>query len=147
MKNTKDLTILNILLENARLSFREISKKAKVSVVTVINRVRDLEKRGILKAYTAELDYEKLGYDVQAVIHLRIAQGKMLESQRTLAGDSNVFAVYDITGDFDSMVIAKFKSRRGLDTFLKKIQKYEFIKRSKTTLILNTIKEKNIKVE
>ena len=147
MIKPKDQKILNLLLENSRQSFREIAKKAGVSVVTVINRVKELEKDKVIKAYTAELDYEKLSYDVQAIIQLRIAKGKLFEVEKRIATEPNVFAVYDTTGDFDALVIAKFKSRKSLDTFLKKIQRYDFVQRTETKLILNTIKEKNIKVE
>ena len=107
--NPKDKTLLNILLDNSRLSFREIAKKAKVSVVTAINRVKQLEKQKIIKTYTTELDYDKLGYDVQAIISLRISRGKLHEVEKKVAHHPNVFAVYDVTGGFDAVVIAKFK--------------------------------------
>ena len=58
----------------------------------------------------------------------------------------NVFAVYDITGSSDVIILAKFKNRRAIDLFLKKIQTIEYIERTETNLILNTIKEENINV-
>ncbi|RMF04981.1 Lrp/AsnC family transcriptional regulator, partial [Candidatus Woesearchaeota archaeon] len=61
-----------------------------------------------------------------------------------IAADPHVTAVYDNTGDFDATVIAKFKNRRGLDSFLKKIQTYDFVERTETRMILNTIKEDTI---
>ncbi|MEK6845194.1 MAG: Lrp/AsnC family transcriptional regulator [Nanoarchaeota archaeon] len=142
--NPKDQKLINLLLENSRLSFRELARKAGISVVTVINRVRELEKEGIIKSYTAELDYEKLGYDVLAMILLRISKGKLFEVEKKVAIHPNVFAVYDVTGHFDCLIIAKFNSRKALDIFLKKIQAYDFVERTETSLVLNTIKEKNI---
>ncbi len=142
--NPKDQKILNLLLENSRLSFRELAKKAGISVVTVINRVRELEKESIIKGYTAELDYEKLGYDVLAMILLRISKGKLFEVEKKISIHPNVFAVYDVTGHFDCLIIAKFNNRKALDVFLKKIQAYDFVERTETSLVLNTIKEKNI---
>ena len=147
MKSDKEKKIMNILLENSRLSYREIAKKAKVSVVTVMNRVKELEKRGIIKQYMVELDYEKLGYDVQAIIEIRISKGKLFEVEKKIAKHPNVFAVYDTTGHFDAVMVTKFKSRRSLDSFLKKIQAYDFVERTETKLILNTIREKPIQVE
>jgi DNA-binding Lrp family transcriptional regulator len=141
-----DRKILNVLLENSRLSYREIAKKAGVSVVTIMKRVKELEKQKVIKSYTAELDYELLGFDVSAVIKMRISKGMLFEVEKKIAVDPHVFAVYDVTGDFDSIIIAKFKSRRAMDSFLKKIQTYEFVERTETVLVLNTIKEKNIKV-
>lgn len=137
----KDTAILKVLTENSRLSFREIAKKTGISVVTVINRIKEMEKQKIIKRYVPELDYEKLGYEVQAIIQLRISRGKLFEVEKTIAKLPNVFAVYDVTGDFDSMILAKFRNRKGLDSFLKKIQTYDFIERTETKLILNIIKE------
>ncbi|MDP7080334.1 MAG: Lrp/AsnC ligand binding domain-containing protein [Candidatus Undinarchaeales archaeon] len=59
----------------------------------------------------------------------------------------HVFTVYDVTGHFDVVIIAKLKNRKSMDAFLKNIQTYEFIERTETNLILNEIKEKSIKVE
>ena len=147
MIKPKEVEIVNILLKDARLSAREIAAKVGVSVVTVLSKMKELENQGIIKNYTADLDYEKLGYDVHAIIRLQITKGKLFEVENKIAIHPNVFAVYDVTGEFDALVIAKFKSRKLLDSFLKKIQTYDFVQRTETQLILNTIKERNIKVE
>ena len=141
-----DRKILNVMLDNSRLSYRKIAKKVGVSVVTILKRVKQLEKEKIINNYTADLDYEKLGYDVSVIIKMRISKGKLFKVEKKIATDPHVFAVYDVTGDFDSMIIAKFKSRKSMDVVVKKIQTYEFVERTETILILNTIKEKHIKV-
>ena len=137
-----DKQLVNILLQNSRLSAREIARKMGISTVTVLKRMRELQEGMVLKGFTAELDYEKLGYDVQAIISLRISKGKLFEVEQKIAVEPQVFAVYDVTGNFDCVVIAKFQSRKMLDSFLKKIQTYDFIERTETKLILNTLKEK-----
>src|SRR3989338_1444679 len=118
-----DGKILDALLEDSRLSYRQLAAKAGVSVATAMNRVKRLEKEGVIKGYTAVLDYEKLGYDIDAVISLNISKGKLFEVENRIAGNPAVAAVFDVTGDFDSTIIAKFRNRRALDAFLKKIQK------------------------
>ena len=142
-----DKKILNILMENSRLSYREIAKKAGVSAVTALKRVKELEKENIIRSYDTRIDYEGLGYDVQVIIQMRIAKGKLFNVERKIAVDKHVFAVYDMTGAFDAMIIAKFKNRKSLDSFLKKIQGYDFVERTRTNLILHTITERRIKVE
>lgn len=141
--NTK---LINVLLEDSRLSCRNISKKMNASVVTVIKHMKALQEQGIIRRYTVDVDYEKLGYDVQAIISLRISKGKLLDVEKKIAVHPNVFAVYDTTGNFDALIIAKFKTRKALDNFLKKIQTYDFVERTETKVILNTIKEKHIQV-
>jgi len=141
-----DKKLLNVLQEDARLSYRQIAKRVKVSVATVMHRVKKLEKSGIIKRYSALLDFDKLGYDVQVIIDIRVSEGKLFQVERKIATHPNVYAVYDNTGHFDATIIAKFKNRRSMDNFLKKIQSYEFVERTETKLILNTIKEEGIRV-
>lgn len=146
MADNKDLRLVNILQANSRLSCREIAKRSSMSVVTVINRLKDMEEQKVIRGYSADLDYDKLGFDVTAIIKLRISKGKLFEVENKIATEHCVFAVYDITGNFDCLVLAKFKSSKALDQFLKKIQKYDFVVRTETNLVLNTIVEKKIMV-
>lgn len=139
-----DKKITNVLIENSRLSLRQVAKKSKVSVATAMHHMKRLEKEGIIKKYSAELDYEKAGYDVEVIIEVRISKGRLFEVEKKIASNPNVFAVYDITGSFDAVILARFPTRRLMDNFLKKLQTYEFVERTETKLILNTIKEENI---
>ena len=139
-----DKKILNIIVENSRLSLRQIAKKAGVSVATVMHHIKALEKEGIIRKYTAKLDYEKMGYDVEVMIEIRVSKGRLLDVEKKIAMDPNVFAVYDVTGAFDVLVLARFPTRRKMDNFLKRIQTYEFVERTETRLILRTMKEENI---
>ncbi|MAE42286.1 AsnC family transcriptional regulator [Candidatus Woesearchaeota archaeon] len=146
LSNT-DKKILNILIENSRLSLRQIAKKAKVSVATVMHHLKKLEQEQIITKYTLMMDYEKLGYDVEAAIEMRISKAKSITVLKKIAFHPNIFGVYDITGDFDALVLARFPTRKKLDEFLKKIQSFDFVERIKTMVILNTIKEEKIGVE
>jgi len=139
-----DKNILSVLLDDSRLSYRQIAKKTGVSVATIMNRVNSLSKEGIIKKYTALLDYEKLGYDVEVMIEVRIAKGKLIEVEKQIATNPSVFAVYDMTGDFDAVILARFPNRRKMDSFLKKIQTLDFVERTNTRIILNIIKEKQV---
>lgn len=142
----KDQDIINVLINDSRLSYRKIAKKVDLSVATVLNRIKRLEKENIIKGYSAIVDYEKLGYDVWVIIQIRISKGKLFDVEQKIATHPNVFIVYDHTGDFDATIVAKFKSRKLMDNFLKKIQTYDFVERTETKLILNTLKEDQIKL-
>ncbi|MFA4820145.1 MAG: Lrp/AsnC family transcriptional regulator [Candidatus Aenigmatarchaeota archaeon] len=139
-----DIKILNILLENSKLSYRKIARKLGVSVTTAMNRIVKMEKEKIIQGYTAKLDYEKLRYDIKVVIDVRVSKGKLFEVESKIAHHPNVSAVFDVTGSFDTMIIANFKSRKEMDRFLKRIQTYDFVERTETKLVLNTIKEGQI---
>lgn len=144
--DTIDTSIINEIVEHAKIPLRDIAKKLKVSFVTVMHRIKRLEKEGIIKQYTALIDYDKIGYGVHVMIEVRIAKGKLLELEKKLAMLSHVYAVYDTTGDFDAVIIGRFSSTRQMDNFLKKIQMFDFVERTNTKLILNTMKENSMKI-
>ena len=132
--------ILSVLIDDSRLSYRKIAKKLGVSTATVISRIKGLEKENVILSYTAVLDHEKLGYDIEVMIEIRISKGRLLDVERKIATDPNVFAVYDVTGDFDAVVLARFKNRRAMDNFIKKLQTYNFVERTNTKMILHSLK-------
>lgn len=138
--------ILNSLLENSKISYRQLAKKLNLSTTTVIKKIAQMENEGIIRRYCAHLDYNKLGFEVQAAIMARVSKGKLFEVEKKIAKHENVQAVYDVTGDYDVIIIAKFRKRAELDAFLKEIQKFEFIERTHTLLILNTLKEDCVRI-
>lgn len=139
----KDFEILKHLLVDARQSARQLSQRLDVSTVTMISRIKKLEEKKIIKGYSARLDHDLLGYDITAVIEIKTSQGKMLEIEEIIAKENNVISVYDITGDADTLVVAKFKNRSALSSFVKKLSAIPNIENTVTHIVLNTIKEDN----
>ncbi|MDX1595573.1 MAG: Lrp/AsnC family transcriptional regulator [Nitrosopumilaceae archaeon] len=137
----KDRKILQNLLVDARLSSRQLAHKLGMSTVTIISRLKKLEKENIILGYTARVNQEALGYDLTAVIEITTAHGKMIEIGKTIADYENVSAVYDITGTADTIVIAKFKNRTSLSEFVKKVSSLPHVENTVTHIVLNTIKE------
>lgn len=148
MIDTTDRKILNILQENSRLSFRKIAIKAGVSVATALNRVKRLQKEGVIKKYTASLDYEKLEYDVEALVEVRIARGKgnPFDVDPFILNHPNVYAIYDVSGEIDHILMVKFNNRRQLTSFLRKINNLPSIETSQTRFILKNFKEDSVRV-
>lgn len=141
--DSKDKKILEVLLSNSRLSYRSLAKKTGLSTATVIKHLEKLEQDKVIKGFTTKIDYEKIGYDLLALIEIRIAHGKLFEVEQKIAKTPNVIGLFDVTGDFDALVLARFKNRMGLDFFIKKIQTYEFVERTSTRLVLNVIKQED----
>ncbi len=136
-----DMRILSVLNHDARKSYRDIAREVDASISTVSNRVRRLEAEGVVKGYAPIIDESKVGYDVLAVIGVKIHKGKLLEVQRRIAKDDRVSHVYDITGEWDSVVIVHLKSTRELDTFIKRLGSMEYVENTYTQVVLNVVKE------
>lgn len=136
-----DRMIIEVLCDDARTSLRKISKKIGVSLGAVSNRVKKLEKNGVIKGYTVLLDADKIGWELTVVIGIRIQKGRLIEIQEKIAKDRRVYAVYDVTGNYDSMIVAKASNRKDLDDLSKNVLSIEGVERSVTHLVLNTVKE------
>lgn len=136
-----DRRILQVLNKNARQSFREVAKEVGLSVTAVIHKIKKLEAAGAIKGYIPVLDPESFGYNLMAVIALRISKGKLLETQRLIAEEPQVMAVYDITGEWDSLVIGHFRTRDDLNNFIKKVLSLRYVDRTVTHLVLNVVKD------
>jgi len=141
MLDELDLAIIRELIKDGRASYRSIAKKLGISVATVASRVMALEKDGIIKGYTALVDYEKLGYEITAIIELTISKGKLIEVQRQVAEKPNVSNVYDVTGESDSIIVARFKNREELNKFVKWLLSMPYVERTLTHLVLSIVKE------
>lgn len=141
MLDDLDRQILRLLAKNARLSYREIAVKLGVSTSTVSARVKKLEDEHLVRGYLPDIDPRAAGYELTAIIGLRIAHGKLLDVQRAVARDERVFAVYDTTGEWDSFILARFKGTRDLDNFVKKVLSIADVERTNTSVVLNTVKE------
>ena len=87
------------------------------------------------------LDSDKVGWGLNVVIGLRIQKGRLIEIQEMIARDPRVYGVYDVTGEFDSMIIARASDRSDLDDLSKNLLSMDGVKRSVTHLVLNTVKE------
>lgn len=136
-----DIKILKNLLVDARLSSRQLAHKIGLSTVTVITRIKKLEQNKIITGYSARLDHQKLKYDLTVIIEVTTGKGKMIEIEQNIAQNENICAVYDITGQADVLVIAKFKNRQELSEFIKKLSAIPNVENTVTHMVLNTIKE------
>ena len=136
-----DRKLLKELLIDSKRSFRELAKSIGVAPATVINHVQRLESGGVIKDYSVRLDHERLGYELTVVTEIVVSKGKLLETDAEIAKIPNVCAVYDITGQTDAMVVAKFKTRSGLSDFTKKLLAMPYVERTNTHVVLTTVKE------
>ena len=136
-----DFALLRALEKDARKSFRDLAKEVHVSISTVSARMKKMRDEGVVKGYTVVVDPRAVGYDLNVVVGVRIAKGRLLEVQRKIANFDSVFGVYDVTGEWDSLVLARFRTRAELDRWIKQLLALEHVERTYTHVVLNTVKE------
>ena len=136
-----DKRIISEYLKDARISYREVAKRLQLAVGTVLTRTKKLENDGIIKSYSAILDYDKLGYDIIAISEITVSKGKLTDVENAIAKLSPTCAVYDVTGENDVIIISKFRSREEMSNFTKKLLSMSNVERTNSKLVLNTVKE------
>jgi len=145
MLNEKDTQILTVLKDNAKLTTSQISKLTRIPITTIHNRIKKLEKERIIKNYTLNLDYEKLGKPLKAYIlvsvtplsHKKLSQediGKKIKSYE------NVETVDIVTGATDLLVQVRAENMKELNQFItNKLRNIEDIDKTETMMVLEEI--------
>jgi DNA-binding Lrp family transcriptional regulator len=136
-----DERILKNLMMDGRLSARQLALKLGMSTVTILTRIKKMEKAKIIYGYAALIDHEKIGYSLTAIIEIIAKNDKIVSIKDEIAKFENVCGVYDITGSTDTIVIAKFKGRNELSTFVKSLASISNVENTITHVVLNTTKE------
>ena len=136
-----DMKILARLLVDGRVSFRQVAHELRTSTTTVSSRVSRLEKAGVISGYSAAVNFEALGYDLTAIVGIVVSKGKLSLTETEIAKLPGVCAVYDVTGDNDAFIVAKFRRREELSRFAKGLLGMQFVERANTHVVLSTVKE------
>ncbi len=138
-----DIKVIRELKKDARTSYREVAERLEVSEGTVYNRVQKLKETGVIKRFILDIDYSLLGYDLTALIGLTVDGGHLTEVEELIAREPNVSAVFDVTGDYDAVIVAKFKGREELNDLVKRILSIPHVLRTHTMMVLNVVKEEH----
>jgi len=132
-----DAKLINALLGNGRASLRSLGEQLDVSVTTVSNHLRDLEAEGVVNGYTPIVDYDNLGYDVTAIINLKVEGSALQTVAERLRAEKQMVSVYEVTGDYDIVAIGKFQDTDGMNNQIKELLTDVDIRESNTSVVLN----------
>jgi len=138
-----DRKILRELQKDARKSYRKIAEQTDISEGTAYNRIKKMQQNKIIQGYIPDIDYQKLGYDLTTIIGITGEGSQLQDLEQEISENPHITAVYDVTGQYDAITIAKFQNRKQLNQFIKQILKRKDVKKTYTMLTLNTIKEKH----
>jgi DNA-binding Lrp family transcriptional regulator len=136
-----DKKILNLFNEDGRMSYRKISRKLDISIGTVHNRIEKLVKSGVIKKFAPVIDHSKLGYNFTTIIGVRVKGGVLKNWEDKTSYHKNVLCMYDVTGEFDALIVARFKDTTELDEFVKNLLQEPDVQRTYTQTVLNILKE------
>jgi len=106
-------------------------------VTTVSNHLSDLEEDGVIERYAPIVNYEKVGYDVTAIIHLKVEGSSLPDITTHLESHDQMVSVYEVTGDYDIIAIAKFEDTDDMNDEIKAVLTEPDINEANTSVVLN----------
>lgn len=136
-----DYQILSELKKNARQTASDISKNIHLSVSTVIERIKKMEKSGLILYYTAITDDSKLGNDITVLMEISMEHPRYNEDFiHQVNTHPNIIACYYLTGEFDFLLKICCRSSDHLEQIHKHIKDCAGVRLTRTHYVLRTVK-------
>ena len=135
-----DKRIIALLEKNARMQLKKIAEDVGLTSPAVSTRIYRLEQSGILTGYYAQIDREKLGYEVMAFISLELTPGCEEEFQNKVKESRFVLECHNLTGQYGMLVKAVFRGTMELDTFIGELQRFG---KTSTQIVYSTLVERH----
>ena len=116
--------ILIELQKNARISYTDLGKKVGLSAPAIAERIEKLEEAGIIKGYKAEVDIEKLGYPIRAIMCFTIDRGKEKAFTEYLKKMPEVYECTRITGNYCMVIKLAIHHSSELDDIIVRFKEF-----------------------
>ena len=142
-----DRQIVSLLQTDARLSNAALAEKVGLTTSTVHERVKKLEKKGIIKGYVAVVDAEALGKPIMAFIRLTVgsASTDYLESKNSVVSicqaEPDVLECHAVAGEDCYILKVRAPSPGDLEKLIERIRCHAQVSRTTTNIVLSTLKE------
>jgi len=140
-KNSK--LIIQSLRKDGRKTLTQISKETGISISSIFENVRSLEKDNIIKKYVPLLNYQKLGYGIKVEIFIKLQNKEDKNNMiKKLKFKNCVNTMHEIAGDtYDFMLDLIFKNLSELSTFIEYLEDNFAIKKKQQMIVLEQLKE------
>jgi Lrp/AsnC family leucine-responsive transcriptional regulator len=138
-----DASILELLQENARISQAEVARVVGLAPSAVLERIRKLESRGVIKGYTALVDPHQLEQPMLAFIAVRSEQAPGDDSvAHALAKCPEVLELHHIAGDDCYLLKVRARDAEHIGQLLRhRFGRIPGVRSTRTTIVLETVKE------
>ena len=137
-----DRQILNILQQNARTPNAEIARQVGMAPSAVLERIRKLETRGVIRGYEARIDPEALGLNLLAFIFVRSEDPEGVRTGEALAQIPEVQEVHHIAGEDCYLAKVRVPNAKTLGRLLReRFAGSGTVRSTRTTVVLETLRE------
>ena len=136
-----DRAIVSALTMDGRLSYTDLAERVGLSVSAAHQRVRRLEQRGVLKGYSARVDYTALDLSLTAFVAIRpLDPSQADDAPDHLAGLPEIEACYSVAGEDHYLLLVRVRGPQDLERLLQSIRSAANVS-TRTTVVLSTAYE------
>ena len=147
----KDLAILRLLQQNARITVKEISDKVHLSTTPVYERVKWMEETGVIKQYTTLVDHSKVKKGLMVICYVSLKQHNKTAGAKFIKAINEmneVIECYNISGEFDFMLKVVIENMDAYyDFHVNKLSEVENIGNVQSTFVMGIIKQTHLVVQ
>jgi Lrp/AsnC family leucine-responsive transcriptional regulator len=136
-----DLKIIESLGGNGRIRLSELAEVVGLSIPSVSERLDKLQKNGIIKGFTMEVDERRLGFDIQAFVRVRVDSSKHYKSfMEHVMKEEEIMECYSVTGEGSHIIKVMTHNTASLERFLSRIQSWPGVLGTNTSFVLSELK-------
>ncbi|HEY4717236.1 MAG TPA: Lrp/AsnC family transcriptional regulator [bacterium] len=140
-----DIKIIELLEKNGRTQYNDIAGIVGLRPPSVIERIKKLEEKGVIRGYRVLLDEKCLGIDITAFIGVNVNHPKNIkqfELQIKKIGNE-ILECHHVTGDYTLILKVKTKNTQTLEKLIDKIRGVKGVIRTYTMVVFSTIREQS----
>jgi len=138
-----DMAILEALQRDGRMSVADLARQIHLSQPAVHNRIKRLERDGVIKDYVALLDRDEVGYDLICFLQLSLyphTQEVVAQVKQFICEQVTVLECYTVAGRYDMILKVVIENQRGLNDFVSDLMALDGIERIETAVVLDQVK-------
>ena len=138
-----DHRILTLLEDDARQSFAELGEQVALSKTPCWQRVRELERSGVIRGYRAEIDSRRLGLQVEAFVQVTLSSVQHAEFEAAVIQHPAILQCFTTAGQADYLIHVLVEGIAELDSLLRmEISQLPGVQKIETTVCMKTIKHR-----
>ncbi len=146
--NETDKKIVMLLQEDSKQTNKELSNKLGLSVTAIYERVKKLEKEGVIKKYVALIEKSKVDKAFVAFCHIKLVQHSkdyVIKFEREVAKLEEILECYHISGDYDYLLKVLVKDMQEFRNFMvKKLTTIDHIGSTLSTFMISEVKHTTV---
>ena len=146
----KDVGILRLLQQNARITVKEISDKVHLSTTPVYERIKWMEETGVIKQYATLVDHSKVKKGLMVICYVSLKQHSKTAGTKFIKAINEmneVIECYNISGEFDFMLkVVEENMDSYYDFHVNRLSEIENIGNVQSTFVMGVVKQTHVMV-